>query len=198
MKLYIENGKLYQKTLFSTKEVNPKEILQVQVGDTMTTVHLKSGKKLEAKYALHLLFENVSFYEINNVSYEDQTYTGNAYTASELSKKLEQTRQKAQSEGSAIVKEKLGENYDLDVRIVGESYYSILVFRLVENGIVLEDHPAYEEIEELGVDKAIDEMDLSFLVKWDSTALSGLYGVTVEVENESSLEHYVKLCLENL
>lgn len=192
MKLFIENNKLYKKTLFSTTEIDARNIDRIEIEDAITTVYLKSGNSIAIKYPLNYLFEKeVSYYVNNNVSYEDKTYDGNSYTASELKNKLEQTRKRAQSIASKIVKENLGENYDIDASIAGECHYSILVFKLVENGIVLDEHQSYEEIGELDVDKAIDEMDLSFLIKWDSAAFDGLYGVTVEVDDEESLENYV-------
>lgn len=192
MKLFIENNKLYKKTFFSTTEIDARDINRIEREDTITTVYLRSGSSIITKYWLNLLLENEASYLVdNNISYEDKTYKGNSYTASELKNKLEQTRKRAQSIASRIVKENLGENYDIDAGIVGECRYSILVFKLVENGIVLDEHQSYEEIGELNVDKAIDEMDLSFLIKWDSSTLDGLFGVTVEVDDEEALENYV-------
>lgn len=46
--------------------------------------------------------------------------------------------------------------------------------------MVLEEHPMYDWVGELGVDQAIDGMNLLFLFKWDSSAADGFYGVTVE------------------
>lgn len=57
--------------------------------------------------------------------------------------------------------------------------------------MVLEEHPMYDWVGELGVDQAIDGMNLLFLFKWDSSAADGFYGVTVEVEDEGTLEDYV-------
>lgn len=196
MKVYIQNDRLYKKTLFSTTEIAPGEINRIVVEDSATKIFMKSGKTIEVKYALNGLFEKASWFVKNNVSYEDRTYEGRTYTAPELKKQLDRVAEKAQNIATKIVKGRLGDKYAIDASIVGEGEYSILVFRLVENGIVLTEHPTYEEIGELGVDKAIDEMDLSFLVKWDSTVSEGAYGVTTEVDDEHALEEYVADMME--
>lgn len=192
MKLLIENNKLYKKTLFSKTEVDAGEINRIERDDKYTTVYLKSGSSIAVKYSLNFLYENELLYCVsNNVFYEDKTYKGNSYVVSELKDKLEQTRKKAQNIASTIVKENLGENYDIVASIEGEYHFNILVFKLVENGIVLNEHETYEEIVELGGEKAIDDMYLSFLIKWDSASAEGLFGVTNEVEDDEVLKSYI-------
>lgn len=195
MKLRIENNKLYKKTLFSKTEIDAGEINRIERDDKYTTVYLKSGS-VAVKYSLNSIFENELLYCVaNNISYEDKTYHGKSYVVSELKNKLEETRKKAQSIASIIVKENLGENYDIVASVEGEYYFNILVFKLVENGIVLNEHETYEEIVELGGEKAIDDMYLSFLVKWDSPSEEGLFGVTIEVEDDEVLKNYVTHCI---
>lgn len=196
MKLRIENNKLYKKTLFSKTEVDAGEINRIERDDKYTTVYLKSGSSIAVKYSLNYLYENELLYCVsNNIYYEDKTYKGNSYVVSELKNKLEETRKKAQSIASTIVKENMGENYDIVASIEGEYHFNILVFKLVENGIVLNEHETYEEIVELGGEKAIDDMYLSFLVKWDSASAEGLFGVTIEVEDDEVLKNYVTHCI---
>ena len=81
---------------------------------------------------------------------------------------------------------------------MGDLEYSILVFKLIENGVVLDDHDLYANIGELGIDRAIDEIDLSFLVKWDSYSREGFYGVTEEVEDEDDLFDYIDEYFSNI
>lgn len=199
MKLFIKNNKLYKKTFFSTTEIDAGDINKIEIerGSTDRTVYLKSGDTIVGKNSLTRLYEDeISYYLDNNISFEDKSHCGNFYTASEIKEKIEQTRKKAQSIASKGIKENLGENYDVDASIVGECQWSILVFKLIENGIVLDEHPMYDWMGELGVDKAIDYMHLSFLTKWDSSTLDGLYGVTVEVEDEKALEDYVTISIK--
>ena len=49
----------------------------------------------------------------------------------------------------------------------------------------------------LGVDTAIDAMDLTFLVKWNASCKQGLYGITQEVENQKELEAYIVSLMED-
>lgn len=196
MKLIIRNNKLYKKTLFSTTEIDARDINRVEIEreNTDRTVYLKSGESITAKNLPTRLYEDeISYYLSHNITFEDKSYRGIFYIDSEIKEKMEQTRKKAQSIASKIIKENLGKSYDVDASIVGECWLSILVFKLVENGIVLEKHPLYDEMGELGVDKAIDYMHVSFLVKWDSSASERLYGVTVEVEDEKALEDYITI-----
>ena len=166
MKLWIADGKLRCKTLFSNKEINAQEIDSIVVKKDETRIHFKDGRKdLVAKNKLNILFEDGAYFINNNVSYEDITEDIEGFSSNKIAGMLEKTRNSAKLIASKVVKEQLGQDYDIDVEVVGKEYYSILVFRLVERGQILYEHPSYEEIGELGVDKAIDAMDLSFLIK---------------------------------
>ena len=87
--------------------------------------------------------------------------------------------------------------YAVHSEIVGEPLYRILVFRLKKEEQVLYQHPSYEKIEKLGVDTALDAMDLTFLIKWDASCKQGLYGITQEVENQKELEAYIVSLIED-
>lgn len=192
MKLQITDGKLYKETLFSTKEISASNVEKIVVENNTINVYLISGKCLSAKGDLSFLFDDAVFFLKNNVTYENDESKEASYTASQIEEMITKTRDKAKELTSKIVKENLGEDYDMDVEIVGEAYYSIMVFRLSENGQVLYDHPFYEEIGELGVKSALDEMDLSYLVSWDAIASEGKYGVTEEMTDDAALEDYIR------
>lgn len=192
MKLQITDGKLYKETLFSTKEISASNVEKIVVENNTINVYLISGKCLSAKGDLSFLFDDAVFFVKNNVTYENDESNEASYTASQIEEMITKTRDKAKELTSKIVKENLGEDYDMDVEIVGEAYYSIMVFRLSENGQVLYDHPFYEEIGELGVKSALDEMDLSYLVSWDAIAGEGKYGVTEEMTDDAALEDYIR------
>lgn len=192
MKLQITDGKLYKETLFSTKEISASNVEKIVVENNTINVYLISGKCLSAKGDLSFLFDDAVFFVKNNVTYENDESKEASYTASQIEEMITKTRDKAKELTSKIVKENLGEDYDMDVEIVGEAYYSIMVFRLSENGQVLYDHPFYEEIGELGVKSALDEMDLSYLVSWDAIAGEGKYGVTEEMTDDAALEDYIR------
>lgn len=192
MKLQITDGKLYKETLFSTKEISASNVEKIVVENNTINVYLISGKCLSAKGNLSCLFDDAVFFVKNNVTYENDESKEASYTASQIEEMITKTRDKAKELASKIVKEKLGEDYDMDVEIVGEAYYSIMVFRLSENGQVLYDHPFYEEIGELGVKSALVEMDLSYLVSWDAIASEGKYGVTEQMTDDAALEDYIR------
>lgn len=192
MKLQITDGKLYKETLFSTKEISASNVEKIVVENNTINVYLISGKCLSAKGDLSFLLDDAVFFVKNNVTYENDESKEASYTASQIEEMITKTRDKAKELTSKIVKENLGEDYDMDVEIVGEAYYSIMVFRLSENGQVLYDHPFYEEIGELGVKSALDAMDLSYLVSWDAIAGEGKYGVTEEMTDDAALEDYIR------
>lgn len=107
---------------------------------------------------------------------------------------MNHTREKARGIASEIAKKRMGEAYDVAVELLGTCAYSILVFRLIKDGKTLYEHPSYLEIGSFGVDKALDEMDLSFLIKWDAVLQDGVYGVTHEMRDEKKLREYISEC----
>lgn len=190
-KIFIREDKLYKQT-GSEKEIKASDIEKVVVNDDSTTVTLRSGKNIVAKAGLNILLNDAGYFIRNQVSLEKNDTVSAKYDSNKVRGKIEHTKAKAQEIASRIVKEKMGENFDINLEVVGEDYYSLLIFRLSENGKVLESHPLYEQIDELGVDYALDEMDLSFLLSWDAVFNEGKYGVSQEVLNDTVLEEYIR------
>ena len=73
----------------------------------------------------------------------------------------------------------------------------LYTLKLLANRSTVCQHPSYEKIEKLGVDTALDAMDLTFLIKWDASCKQGLYGITQEVENQKELEAYIVSLIED-
>lgn len=191
MNLSIKGGKIIKKTLFGEKEIPANDISKVEVGKSGTTITLKNGKTISSKTRLAMLFEDAKYFLENNIAYDDKYEDERTYSDSEIKHMLDEVLLRAKAIATPKIKERLDNSYDIDISIVGEPYYSMMVFKLVKDGVVLTEHKSYEEIGELGVDKAIDEIDLSFLSKWDSNLARGEYIVTVEVLDEILLDRYI-------
>ena len=115
----------------------------------------------------------------------------------QISELLHRTKSHAETIANKILSNHLGKEYAVHIEIVGEPLYRILVFRLKKEEQVLYQHPSYEKIEKLGVDTALDAMDLTFSIKWDASCKQGLYGITQEVENQKELEAYIVSLMED-
>lgn len=189
--IFIKEDKLYKQTV-SEKEIKASDIDKVVVNDDGTTVYLRSGKNIVSKNGLGIMLSEAGYFVRNQVALEKNDTVSAKYASNQIRDMIERTKAKAYNICSKIVKEKMGEQFDINLEVLGEDYYSLLIFRLSENGRVLESHPLYEEIDELGVDFALDEMDLSFLLSWDPMFQEGKYGVTQEMRNDSVLEEYLR------
>ena len=98
----------------------------------------------------------------NQISYEDTTQETCGYPENQISELLHKTKSHAETIANKILANYLGKEYAVHIEIVGEPLYRILVFRLKKEEQVLYQHPSYEKIEKLGVDTALDAMDLTF------------------------------------
>jgi len=181
----IKEDKLYKQGV-AEKEIPASDIEKVEINEDYTTVYLHSGKNIVAKNALNILLDDAGYFVKNQVALEKNDTVSVKYDSYRLHNMIEHSKAKAKEICSKIVKERMGDSFDIDLEVVGEDYYSLLIFRLSENGKVL------EKIDELRVDYALDEMDLTFLLSWDPMFGEGKYGVTQEILNDTVLEEYLR------
>lgn len=198
MNVLIENGKIICKRKIFSKEISPTELEKIIVTNSGTILQFKNhSKPIAAKNKLNPLLDDLSCLIKNQISYEDITQETCGYPENQISELLHKTKSHAETIANKILANYLGKEYAVHIEIVGEPLYSILVFRLKKEEQVLYQHPSYEKIEKLGVDAALDAMDLTFLIKWDASCKQGMYGITQEVENQKELEAYIVSLMED-
>ena len=122
------------------------------------------SKPIASKNKLNPLLDDLSCLIKNQISYEDTTQETCGYPENQISELLHRTKSHTETIANKILSNHLGKEYAVHIEIVGEPLYRILVFRLKKEEQVLYQHPSYEKIEKLGVDTALDAMDLTFLV----------------------------------
>ena len=94
------------------------------------------------------------------------------------------------------LKEKLGPEYELDVKIVERLVGTTLESRLLRNGIIHEEANGTTSIDE---EPLVDEMDLAFLCEWDPVYDQGKYGFVEDVNDKAAFEKYAEeVILDNI
>lgn len=170
MNVLIENGKIICKRKIFSKEIFPTELEKIIVTNSGTVLQFKNhSKPIAAKNKLNPLLDDLSCLIKNQISYEDTTQETCGYPENQISELLHRTKSHTETIANKILANYLGKEYAVHIEIVGEPLYSMLVFRLKKEEQVLYQHPSYEKIEKLGVDTALDAMDLTFLIKWDAS-----------------------------
>ena len=197
-KVYEHDLIRYPKRKIFSKEIFPTELEKIIVTNSGTVLQFKNhSKPIAAKNKLNPLLDDLSCLIKNQISYEDTTQETCGYPENQISELLHRTKSHTETIANKILANYLGKEYAVHIEIVGEPLYSMLVFRLKKEEQVLYQHPSYEKIEKLGVDTALDAMDLTFLIKWDASCKQGLYGITQEVENQKELEAYIVSLIED-
>ncbi len=94
------------------------------------------------------------------------------------------------------LKEKLGSEYELDVKIVERIVGTTLESRLLKNGISQEKANGTKSIDDVPL---TDEMDLAFLCEWDPVYKQGKYGFVEDINDKAALEEYAEeVILDNI
>ena len=116
---------------------------------------------------------------------------------------IETVREKAVSTKEAVLeyanpslKEKLGSDYELEAKIVERIVGTTIEFRLLKNGMVMEEANGDESIDG---EPLVDEMDLAFLSEWDPVHSQGKYAFVDETNDMSALKEYIDgVVLDNI
>ncbi len=116
---------------------------------------------------------------------------------------IETVREKAVSTKEAVLeyanpslKEKLGSEYELEAKIVERIVGTTIEFRLLKNGMVIEEANGDESIDG---EPLVDEMDLAFLFEWDPVYAQGKYAFVDETNDMSALKEYIDgVVLDNI
>ena len=106
------------------------------------------------------------------------------------------TRKAVLEYANPILEEKLGPGYELEAKIVERIVGTTIEFRLLKNGIVLEEANGDESIDG---EPLVDEMDLAFLTEWDPVYEQGKYAFADETNDTSALKEYIDgVVLDNI
>lgn len=195
--LYDENG-LLVKSLFKTRRIPYSELRSVVLSDSYTFT-TTSGEVLTAQK--HFLTDHAVLYNAikkYNIIFKDEEQLNenqNVYSISEVNDKIAQMQINVEEYAGNKIKDKYGEEYDVDCKLIDEGEYISMFLRLTRNGELVgmpEDiNILYMDIEPY----AFDDIVVAFLVEWDG---NGRYGVTCEVENREVCEKYLDYALNIL
>lgn len=83
----------------------------------------------------------------------------------------------------------LGEGYEMEGKIVERIIGTTLEFRLLKDGVLVDEVNAVDSIEGVAL---IDEMDIAYLSEWDPETGTGLYTFADEVKITGECESYVE------
>ncbi len=87
------------------------------------------------------------------------------------------------------VKEKLGSEYEFEVRIAERIIGTVLEFRLLKYGVLAKE---LNENEGLDGDPIVDEMDIAFLYEWEPVSETGTYLLLEEAKDSAACEKYLE------
>ena len=87
------------------------------------------------------------------------------------------------------VKEKLGTEYEFEVRISERIIGTVLEFRLLKDGVLAKE---LNENEGLDGDPIVDEMDIAFLYEWEPVSETGTYLLLEEAKDSAACEKYLE------
>lgn len=103
--------------------------------------------------------------------------------------KTARVKEAALAYGNRSLKEKLGPEYELDVRLVEHIVGTTLEFRLLKDGVIREE--CNREIS-MDDEPLADEMYLAFLSEWDPVYEQGKYSFAEEADDKEVCEKYVE------
>lgn len=91
----------------------------------------------------------------------------NVYSEAEVRERIKKIQEIIYPLCSAKVKEIFGKEYDIEITEMGKIHYKYFLLRLKNESGLIEDHYLYGDMND-NVPRAIDLIEISMLIKWDS------------------------------
>ena len=135
-----------------------------------------------------------------NIAFVDrclQQFHKRFYKEEELAPLLEEARKNAQKYADEYIKENLGREYSVEVLLDKDYEHHLLYFTLLKDGEILN---LSKELKVLGgakVPTSFDSLEITELIKWNTTANAGLYGVTDEVTDPDECQYEIETSMKS-
>ena len=154
-------------------------------------------KMLGYKLSRPDVYTAIGKYNISFVDHCLQQFHKRFYKEEELVPLLGETKKNAQVIADQYVKEHLGQEYSVEVVLDKDYEHHLLYFSLLKDG---EIQNLSQKLKVLGGSKvptSFDCVEITELIKWNTTANAGLYGVTDEVTDPDECRYEVEKLMES-
>ena len=180
--------------LFGSRELSYGDIKSIRRNDPFITFTTKDEETIKLKTGLGIemgpLYEAIARLNISYIDENEAQDGRQLYDIDEVNSKAAEVVEYASSLINPKVKERFGEEYDVDLPLETVDNFIDMYFCLRKNG------------EGVQFFEGFDDMVIAYLVEWDAAYGRGRYGVTVEVDDREAcakavqgafdylLEHY--------
>jgi len=183
---------------WKTKKIPYKKIERIEftAGDEYIVFTMKNGKKVNVS-ELGLVAFYTQFGEMlkkYGIAYYSKLEDSGYEPAEKVYEEAEKTRRIVLEYANNSVRENLGDEYEVDVKLVERIIGTTLELQLLKNGSVVD---AANVVDSIDGKPLLDEMDLAFLSEWDPVSNSGKYSLLEEAVNPSSCESYLAETLKD-
>ena len=180
------------KLIGRTIKVKYEDIERVELSESCDVFfYLKNGKTKKISDPGIVMYypefgEILKKYRIPYVSKEGTPGDASIETVRE---KAEACKETAVAYLNRSVKEKLGPEYEFEVKISESIMGTTLEFKLLKNGVPDEDA---NEIEGADGEDVVDELDIAYLSEWEPMYDRGKYLITEEASDLKVCEEYLE------
>ena len=176
--------------LFGSKELSYADMKSIRLNSRGYVFTTKDEEEITLKSGLGIevgpLYEALAKYNISYIDENEAEPGRQLYDIDEVNSKAAEVKEYASSLINPKVKEKFGEEYDIDLQIEPVDNFIDMYFCLRKNG------------EGVQFFEAFDDMVIAFLVEWEAGCGRGKYGLTVEADDREACAKAVEGAFEYL
>ena len=179
------------KRLVSSRLIAYSDLKSIRLNGDSIVFTDKAGEETVLKTSLFYVYPYPEMYRAikkYNIAYRnerDLKDVKRTYTDAEVSGVIARTLELVRQTAGASIRKNLGKDYEIELTVGDEIEYTVLHFRVVKPG----DPGASDK-------EPFEDMVMSYLCEWDPATASGIYGVTVDLEDDELCREYVLGALE--
>ncbi|MBR5974353.1 MAG: hypothetical protein IK020_04130 [Clostridiales bacterium] len=184
---------------FSKKEVLFSDVVEITMDDHLFKMTTRDGKEINTKtgpFASHVPDAIFDVIRKHNIAFRDEEALASAnrlVSNDDLEKEVEKTEAIVSPLATAIVREKLGEEYSIGLTTLYDDQFVSMYFCLQKDREPVTDLPDYVVYNHHSLAPgSFDLMTVAILCKWDATRNSGRYDLTIEMTERNACEKYVR------
>lgn len=172
------------------RQIPYREIKSIFYDSSKIKFVTREGEEIILKNSLGLdiepLYKAIKQYNLEYVDLDEADVNDELFTIDEVNIMAEATKEYVYDLVSAPVKERYGDEYDIELELDEAENYMVLCFCLTKAG------------EKVQFYESFDDLTIAFLVKWESSLGYGKYGVAVEVTDRAACDKAVQDVLDYL
>lgn len=196
--IYDDNGinikKLFKKQVIPYSEIKSIVIMDTENVATEYAVTKKDGEVITYKEGMFTkrdpLYRAIKKYNIYFKDEEEYKKAENLYSEEDINKMIVQVQAFVNEYSRSYIRERLGEEFDIDTVVRDEGQYISIYLRVTANGqlviVTKDDSPCLAPDEDM---YAFDDIVMGYLIEWDGC---GRYGITEEMKNRVACEEYLR------